>query len=147
MKKYFIGVIIAATFLVYSHLLRSQHSEAVIAPAALSQHTAPVAVAPKATLSQRYKDGTYNGSVENAFYGNVQVSVTIQNGKITAVDFLESPDENPNSLYVNQQAMPYLKQEAIKAQSSNVSVVTGATFTSQAFTQSLSSALRQATQN
>ena len=42
--------------------------------------------------------------------------------------------------------MPYLKQEAIKSQSSNVSLITGATFTSQAFNTSLSDALNQAKQ-
>lgn len=96
------------------------------------------------TPSSKYKDGTYTGSVENAFYGNVQIATVIQNGQITAVNFLEYPNENPNSQYVNQQAIPYLKQEAIKAQGSNVSIVTGATFTSQAFIQSLASALSQA---
>jgi uncharacterized protein with FMN-binding domain len=99
------------------------------------------------TASSQYKDGTYAGSVANAYYGNVQVQAVIKNGQITTVNFLQSPNENPNSIYVNQQAMPYLVQEAIQAQSSKVSAITGATFTSQAFMQSLANALSQATQN
>jgi uncharacterized protein with FMN-binding domain len=45
---------------------------------------------------------------------------------------------------INQQAIPYLQQEAIQAQSSKVQLISGATFTSQAFTQSLANALSQA---
>jgi uncharacterized protein with FMN-binding domain len=139
-------------------LLRHQHSEPIIAPAILSPTTSPSPSSPSTsssstapstapTTASAYKDGTYTGSVDNAFYGNVQVSATIAGGKITAVNFLQYPDENPNSIYVNTTAIPYLKQEAIKAQSSNVSVVSGATFTSQAFMQSLANALGQAKQS
>jgi len=153
MRKYALGIVIAAIFLAYSTVLRHQHSEPVIAPATLSQNnstgSAPATSTPITTTtpSSQYKDGTYTGSVANAYYGNVQVQATIQSGKITAVNFLQTPDENPNSIYVNQAATPYLKQEAIQAQSSKVSTITGATFTSQAFTQSLASALSQASQN
>lgn len=156
MRKYVLGVTIAIIFFAYSIVLRHQHSEPVIAPANLNQNNSgsstsksnpsPTSTANNSTPTTTYKDGTYTGDVENAFYGNVQVSATIANGKITAVNFLQSPDDNPNSIYVNQAAMPYLKQEAIKAQSAKVSIVTGATFTSQAFMESLSSALNKATQ-
>jgi uncharacterized protein with FMN-binding domain len=152
MRKYFLGIVIAVIFLAYSTILRHQHSEPIVAPASLDQNntTAPTATAPSATTPSspvsQYKDGTYTGSVDNAFYGNVQVAAIIQNGKLITVNFLQYPDENPNSVYVNTSAIPYLKQEAIKAQSSTVSIVTGATFTSQAFRQSLSNALSQATQ-
>jgi uncharacterized protein with FMN-binding domain len=154
MRKYFLGIVIAIVFLAYSTILRHQHSEPIVAPATLSQNNAIGSTstpAPTTTNniapSTRYKDGTYTGNVDNAFYGNVQVSATIQDGKLTAVNFLQYPDENPNSIYVNTSAIPYLKQEAIKAQNSKVSVVTGATFTSQAFIQSLSNALSQAIQS
>ena len=154
MKKYVLGIGIAIIFLAYSGILRHQHSESVVVPASLSENNSSSNTAKStsstststATTKAEYKDGTYDGSVANAFYGNVQVSVTIVDGKITAVNFLQSPNENPNSIYVNQAAMPYLKQEAIKSQSSNVSLITGATFTSQAFNTSLSDALNQAKQ-
>ncbi len=159
MRKYILGIAIAVIFLAYSTVLRHQHSSPVIAPASLGQSnsadsspstaTAPTTSTPSttSTLHSQYKDGTYTGSVTNAYYGNVQVQAIISSGKITTIDFLQSPNENPNSIYVNQQAMPYLKQEAIQAQSSKVSTITGATFTSQAFIQSLANALSQATQN
>lgn len=91
-----------------------------------------------------YKDGSYTGSVEDAYYGNVQVSVTIAGGRITNVKFLQYPNTHQVSVIINQQAMPYLKQEAIQSQNSNVQLISGATFTSQAFVQSLQSALNKA---
>jgi len=158
MKKYVIGLAVTAIFLAYSTILRHQHSEPVVAPASLSQTNSTNSSSSgsssgsgsppnTSTPASQYKDGTYTGSVISAYYGNVQVQAVIQNGNIITVNFLQSPDENPNSINVNQQAMPYLKQEAIQAQSSNVSIITGATFTSQAFIQSLANALNQAAQS
>ncbi len=91
-----------------------------------------------------YKDGSYTGSVADAYYGNVQVKAVIQSGKITDVQFLEYPSDRSTSVYINGQAMPYLTQEAIQSQNSNVDIVSGATETSLAFRESLASALTQA---
>ena len=91
-----------------------------------------------------YKDGTYTGSSANAYYGNVQVRAVVQDGKLANVTFLDYPQTHQTSVYINSQAMPYLTREAIQAQSANVNVVSGATLTSQAFMQSLASALAQA---
>jgi len=91
-----------------------------------------------------YKDGNYTGSVADAFYGNIQVRATVSGGKLTAVTFLQYPNDRSESVQINRQAMPLLQQEAIQAQSAEVSGVSGASDTSDAFIQSLSSALRQA---
>lgn len=88
-----------------------------------------------------YKNGSYIGSITNAYYGSVQVNAIIQNGAISDVQFLQYPSDRSTSRYINSQAMPLLKQEAIQAQNAQVNGVSGATFTSQAFIQSLSSAL------
>jgi uncharacterized protein with FMN-binding domain len=112
-------------------------------PPLATQTTAPTQ--PPATANTgRYKNGTYTGSVADAFYGNVQVQVTISGGNITDVVFLQYPSDRQTSIDINSQAMPYLKQEAIQAQSAQVAGVSGATATSQAFIQSLGSALSQA---
>ena len=91
-----------------------------------------------------YADGTYTGNVADAYYGNMQVQITIQNGKISDVQFLQYPNDRSTSIRKNQMAMPVLKSEAISSQNANVDIVSGATATSQAFIQSLSSALSQA---
>lgn len=88
-----------------------------------------------------YKNGSYIGSTIDAYYGFVQVKAIVQSGKISDVQFLQYPNDRSNSREINNQAMPLLKQEAIQAQNAKVNGVSGATFTSEAFIQSLSSAL------
>jgi uncharacterized protein with FMN-binding domain len=166
-KKLFLSIAVSLVFVAYSFALRNQGARAlVIAPTTLqtkpttsASTTTPTTSTPTTTTpttttpstgttssntTSGYKDGTYNGSLENAFYGNVEVSATISGGKITNVKFLQYPNDSPNSQDINQQAMPYLQQEAIQAQSANVNIISGATLTSQAFIQSLSSALSKA---
>ncbi|HEY5220618.1 MAG TPA: FMN-binding protein [Candidatus Paceibacterota bacterium] len=128
-------------------------------PAPIATTPAPKAVPPTTPVSPTpptpapaptpkpaglYTDGTYTGSPADAYYGNVQVEAIISGGKITDVQFLQYPNTHSTSVYINSQAMPYLKQEAIQAQSANVNIVSGATDTSMAFQQSLASALTQA---
>jgi uncharacterized protein with FMN-binding domain len=91
-----------------------------------------------------YKDGSYTGNTIDATYGQVQVSAIIRNGRITDVQFLQYPNDPGHTQEVNQLAMPLLKQEAITAQNANVAIVSSATQTSNAFIQSLQSALDQA---
>ena len=91
-----------------------------------------------------YKDGTFTGPVTDAFYGNVQVQAVIKNGKISNVVFLQYPNDQRESLQINSQAAPWLSQEAVRAQTARVDIISGATQTSEAFIQSLSQALGQA---
>ena len=102
---------------------------------------------PVKTAHQIYRYGTYTGSVADAIYGNVQVEAKISNGKIIAVNFLQSPGGRQTSIRINSEAIPYLQKEAIQAQSAQVDGVSGASDTSQAFIQSLSVALNQAKSN
>jgi uncharacterized protein with FMN-binding domain len=110
----------------------------------------PVPVSGSGTITMmqspmmNYKNGQYTGDVADAFYGNVQVQVTVLGGKISDVAFLQYPSDRSRSMAINSRAMPYLKQEAIQAQGANVDMITGATATSQAFISSLASALNQA---
>lgn len=99
---------------------------------------------PTPTQSSKYKDGTYTGNPADAFYGNIQVAVTISGGNITKVKFLQAPGGRSTSVQINSQADPILAQEAIQTQSANVNIVSGATDSSEAFIQSLQSALNQA---
>lgn len=116
------------------------------APIAIPVRTAaPVSVTTPTTTPQgKYKNGTYTGSVADAYYGYVQVQAIISGGKIVDVKFLQYPNDNSTSISINSQAMPYLTQEAIQAQSARVNTVTGASATSDAFVQSLQNALKQA---
>ena len=96
----------------------------------------------QAPLAQgEYKDGEYAGPVTDAFYGLVQVKAVIQQGKIADVQFLQYPNDRRTSIRINNIAMPYLITEAIQTQSAQVDIISGATLTSEAFAQSLQSAL------
>jgi len=126
----------------------AQGSSAAPPPAPTPKPTPTPAPAPAPTPAPKpkgqYADGSYTGSVADAYYGLVQIQATIQGGKLTTVTFLQYPSDRSTSRYINSQAMPLLEQEAIAAQSANVSGVSGASDTSAAFVQSLGSALAQA---
>lgn len=92
----------------------------------------------------QYKDGSYTGSVEDAYYGLVQVKAIITGGRLSDVQILQHPSDNGTSININSQAMPILRDEAIQAQSANVDIVSGASDSSPAFSRSLASALSQA---
>lgn len=151
MKKILLSIFVVVAFIAYTFQQRHESSATVVSPSTSSnssttQTSSPTSTSspPTATTSSTYKDGSYTGDVTDAFYGNVQIQATIQGGKITDVTFLQYPNDRENSVRINSVAMPYLKQEAIKAQSAHVDIVSGATDTSNAFIQSLTSALAQA---
>lgn len=104
----------------------------------------PPTPAPTETATGLFKDGSYTGSTENAFYGMVQVKTVIQNHKIAVVQLLQFPNDRRTSQRINAIAIPFLQQEAIQAQSANVDIISGATLTSQAFAQSLQTTLDKA---
>jgi uncharacterized protein with FMN-binding domain len=106
----------------------------------------PVLTPPPVAIANtgKFKNGTFNGPAVDAYYGNVQVSAIIQGGALTDVQFLQYPNDRSNSIRINTRAMPILKSEAIQAQSVSVNGVSGATATSDAFVQSLGSALATA---
>jgi uncharacterized protein with FMN-binding domain len=91
-----------------------------------------------------YRDGTYTGTSENAYYGRVQVQVTVASQKIASIKVLDFPQDRRTSRYINSQALPLLKQEVIAANSANVDTISGATLTSEAYIRSLGRALSQA---
>ncbi len=92
----------------------------------------------------QYRNGTYAGPEVDVIYGLVQVQISVQNGQIANVQFLDYPHDRRTSQQINSIAMPYLIQEAIQAQSAQVDVISGATLTSEGFIQSLSNAIGQA---
>lgn|SRR5487761_2817 len=108
------------------------------------QPAAKITTSPPVKQTGQYKDGQYNGPAADAYYGNIQVRATISGGKISDVTFLQYPNYNSTCQYINSQAMPYLRQEAIQAQSAKVQIISGATDSSMAFQESLAGALTKA---
>jgi uncharacterized protein with FMN-binding domain len=140
-----ISAIVAATIGGYALYQRSSVSAS---PFQLS----PISIAAEATLEATpelstgiYHDGEYQGdSVRAGRWGNVQVTAIIENGNITDFKINDYPHSRSMSQRINQVALPYLMQETITAQSTTVDMISGATLTSEAFIQSLQSALDDA---
>jgi uncharacterized protein with FMN-binding domain len=84
---------------------------------------------------------TVNGTVARTRWGPVQVQVTIQSGRITNVTALQYPTGNGRDREINTYALPQLHDQVISAQSANIDGVSGATVTSDGYTQSLQAAL------
>ena len=93
----------------------------------------------KAAADTGLKDGRYRGKATDYAYGRIQVSVTIDGGKIVATDATYPVTENPNVR--NADAIRQLKQETLKKQSAKVDAVSGATLTTAAYKESLQAAL------
>jgi uncharacterized protein with FMN-binding domain len=94
--------------------------------------------------SRTYKDGTYKGDAAETPYGTVQIAVMVSGGKISDVQFLQMPDDQPHSREVTAMAKPLLKQSTLAKQSSNIDMVSGATSDYYGYQESLQAALDQA---
>jgi len=79
-------------------------------------------------------------------YGDVQVRVTVQGGKIVDVTPLQMPVDRSRSAYISQVAGPLLREEVLQVQSANIDIISGATYTSESYAQSVQAALDQARQ-
>ncbi|GAA2605782.1 FMN-binding protein [Paractinoplanes durhamensis] len=88
------------------------------------------------------KDGVFKGKGSQNIYGTVQVSIKIADGKITAAE--ATYPTTGNSATINPGAVAKLKQETLQKQSANVAAVSGATYTSKSYQESLQAALDSA---
>ncbi|HSY16341.1 MAG TPA: FMN-binding protein [Jatrophihabitantaceae bacterium] len=87
---------------------------------------------------------TFTGAAESTPYGVVQVRITVVGKTITNVAFAQLTAFDDRSQRINSGAAPILLQETLSAQSANIDSVSGASYTSQGYQQSLQSALDQA---
>ena len=83
------------------------------------------------------------GAVEAYRYGELSVTVTESNGRITDVEMASLNETDPRSVQIDNDAIPQLRQEVLDAQSARIDGVSGATFTSEAYASSVQSALDQ----
>jgi uncharacterized protein with FMN-binding domain len=116
--------------------MKNRSIAALLTTSALTAATATSASA--AATTHKYK-----GPVVDMRWGPVQATVYIKSKKIVKVGISTAP-ENPRSTFIDEQAVPMLKDEVLQAQSFNVDVVSGATMTSEAFLESLQSVLHKA---
>jgi len=94
------------------------------------------------TPTVKSASGTFTGPVVNVNYGNVQVEITVSNGKITDARALQAPSGR-NDRYTNY-ALPLLKQQTLAAQSTNIQGASGASYTTYGWRKSLQGAMAKA---
>lgn len=95
--------------------------------------------------NQRHKvSGTFDGTDVLTKFGDVQVSLTLKHGRIVNVQWLKLPFDRQRSRMISQTAAPILRSEVLSAQSARINLVTGATYTSDAWANSVQSALTRA---
>ncbi|MBF9071208.1 FMN-binding protein [Streptacidiphilus fuscans] len=87
------------------------------------------------------KSGTFTGQAADTRYGPVQVQLVVSGGKISNVNVLQYPNESQRDMDINSYALPTLNQEVLSQQSAQIDMVSGATYTSNGYAQSLQSAL------
>jgi uncharacterized protein with FMN-binding domain len=102
--------------------------------------TSPATAAPATSTQTR----TLTGDAVDNQYGTVQVQVTLTGNQITDIVAVQMPNSHQRSQEISQAAEPILRQEALQAQSAQIDLVSGATFTSESYAQSLQAALDQA---
>ena len=69
------------------------------------------------------------------------MKITVTNGAITAASAIDYPTNDPRDQQINSYAVPALNQEAVQSGSASIDMISGATYTSQGYIQSLQSAL------
>jgi uncharacterized protein with FMN-binding domain len=134
---------LAATLGFHAHAPAARPAKIAASP---STRSAGAATTPSTTAAPPASTATQtvtSDAISNQ-YGNVQLKVTVSGGKITGVEALQLPNGDPKSAEINAYAGPALRQSALTAQSANIDVVSGATYTSDSYATALQNALDQA---
>lgn len=118
-------------------------SPSASSPSASSSST-PSKSSSSSAPAKKAVSGTFTGSEVETRYGPVKVQAVVSSGKLTNVNVLEVPDNGNYEDQIVSIALPELKSEALSAQSGNIDIVSGATFTSEGYAQSLQAALDKA---
>jgi uncharacterized protein with FMN-binding domain len=84
---------------------------------------------------------TVQGSLVDMPYGPVQVAVVFDSGKIVDVQNVQMPTDQDRSIRIAEIATPILRQEVLSAQSTQIDSVSGATYTSEAYAESVQYAI------
>jgi uncharacterized protein with FMN-binding domain len=112
------------------------------AVATTSAATTPTTTSGTSTSSgSSTASGTATGTAIDTQYGAAQVRVTVRNGRIVKLEALQLQGNDPRSVQISGSAAPVLQEEVLAKQTAAVDAVSGATFTSASYMQSVQSAL------
>lgn len=113
-----------------------------------SSASSPVAAAtptptPTPSPTNRAANGSFTGADIPTRFGDVQVRIVVTAGRVTDVSAVQMPTDRARSAEITQYVTPVLRSEVIQAQSARIDVISGATFTSEAYAESVNDAMRQ----
>lgn len=140
------GVVAGLLFLYptsLNHPTGSAAGAVVTGPASVSGSTASTSDSGVTTEPVSSTNGTrtVTGAAANTRYGPVQVQLTVTGGRITSANAIRYPSESGRDRQINSFAVPELNAAVLSAQSAGIDTVSGATYTSDGYRQSLQSAL------
>jgi uncharacterized protein with FMN-binding domain len=116
-------------------------SSAASSPAATPSSAAATASSASSATTKTVTGSAVRVGEGGRSFGVVQVRLTLTNGKVTAATTVQDPEDDPHSAQISQFAVPILNQEVLSAQSASIDAVSGATYTSGAYAQSVQAAL------
>jgi uncharacterized protein with FMN-binding domain len=119
-------------------------AQASPAPSPSPTTSASPTLTPTPSTGTAFKDGLYAGQDVFTQFGDVQVKITVAGGRVTDVQPVQMPFDRPRSAEISQFAGPQLHDEVLRAQSAQIDSLSGATYTSDAYAQSVQAALDQA---
>lgn len=120
---------------------KGAQSDTSAGPTTAAVRLADVSSVPAPSASPAIGDYTVTGKVVQTPFGPVRVKATILDGRIEDMTAIETPTLHAFSIELNKFATPILRKETLAAQSAKIDVVSGATYTSDAYAQSLQAAL------
>ena len=141
MRRFALGLVGTITLLV---LTLSFKTTAAGHGALIKPPSVHATAAPKHTASASGGTRTVTGPTSSTPYGPVQVRITVSGHRITGIEALQTPSDASYSRQVAAYAVPILRQEALSAQSAQIDAVSGATWTSQGYAESLQGAIDRA---
>ncbi len=96
---------------------------------------------PSPTTTPATKTTTVDGPVIGTPYGDVQVRAVLRGSELLDVEPLVLPSDRARSRRISEEAAPLLRTEALRAQSANIDLLSGASYTSEGYAESLQGAL------
>jgi uncharacterized protein with FMN-binding domain len=118
-------------------------SRPAVTPTVAASRPAGTKAAASSSAAPAAATRTVTGTVANTQYGPMQVQLTLAGQKITKVTVLQQTDSGSQSSEIDSFAIPKLTSETLAAQSARIDAVSGASYTSSGYIQSLQSALDQ----
>ncbi len=142
------GLVALLSYKSSGSLVQSSHVAVAQPPTTQAPSTStaqpPTTQAPSTSTPQVPTAASFTGADVQYAYGDIQLRVAMSGTRIDSITVPQESAPDPRSQFINSQAVPILTREALAAQGVRIDVVSGATFTSDAFAQALQSALGMA---